>query len=1020
MRVERCSAVNPDAPVFNIHVDENNDKWVSNGEGLFKVHAADLSTPVDIGMGEQSLLSYPGGNADIRWMKGSLNKEIDNVIRDGNRVTAAFYNEIQDHLWIGTSESGVFMFRTQPNLKWIKEINRRMPKLHSSKINMIFIDAQEDRHFIGTDQGVAVGKGGRWGLEERYYRFEAITTFGSEVWLLAEDQIWVVDEKDRWRSINVDQEQIEGEIKDIAFDKDGHLWIASELLTVWDVENDKYRIFDGADYFTSNDVNTIAVDKKGAVWVGTQDKGLYVIEKESAMTVTALAENEVSCDPSVNDGSLIVKIKGGQPPYTYAWPEGLAGENPKNLAPGSYIVTVTDAAGQSSRAEGLLKDTRLKVAVEQNAAASNGKKGGAKATIEGGTPKYSYQWDNGEIGPVAKNLEAGTHFMTVTDSKGCQASGSVEIGQEVGELALTLERTGISKCANDQLNAVTANIQGGLGPYELKWSDPSLTGREVQGVKGGVYFLTVTDSRGTTAEANINIPTLKPLVAKARSQRSASIGKEDGRASVSIVGGTEPYQMQWDNGETKKSASNLSSGSHTVTVTDDGGCEISAEVVIEQEVGKLAVYIEQTGTSACAGDKRNQLTASILGGQEPYQLAWSDPSLSSEEVNGLSGGVYFLTVTDAQGKTADASINIPTLKELTLEAMVNSDASTNTSDGRATVNVKGGTEPYSYKWDNGEEERSATGLSPGVHTVSVTDAAGCTAQSTIEIKENISDLQLQLATETMPNCFGDQTGVVAANVTGGKGPYTYTWNDPSLSGIRLEGLKGGSFSLTVTDVAGNEATASVAIDEPQEIIAEVVEQRGATDESTNDGKAQIEVSGGKKPYSIVWDNGYKGEKVENLSVGQHSVTITDANSCEMVKTFETKQRILPQLSMSKLRAGQVVQMQMLQFDADSTNIKAAAEPILNEVYEFLKDNPGVVIRVEGHTNNVPPDDYCDRISTARAKSVAEYVVQQGVAGERVYYRGYGKRQPKYSNRTAEGRRKNQRVEINILSINEDG
>jgi outer membrane protein OmpA-like peptidoglycan-associated protein len=113
-------------------------------------------------------------------------------------------------------------------------------------------------------------------------------------------------------------------------------------------------------------------------------------------------------------------------------------------------------------------------------------------------------------------------------------------------------------------------------------------------------------------------------------------------------------------------------------------------------------------------------------------------------------------------------------------------------------------------------------------------------------------------------------------------------------------------------------------------------------------------------------------------------------------------------------------MQMLQFDADSTNINTAAGPVLNEVYEFLKDNPGIVIRVEGHTNNVPPDEYCDKLSTARAKSVAEYVVQQGIAGERVYYKGYGKRQPIYSNQTAEGRRKNQRVEIKILEIGDAG
>src|SRR5690606_8738287 len=114
-----------------------------------------------------------------------------------------------------------------------------------------------------------------------------------------------------------------------------------EYLTVFDVENNRYKVFDGADYFTSNDVNCLAVDPEGAVWVGTLDKGLFVIEKESAMTVTCLLDKELSCDPQLNDAALIVKIKGGQPPYTYQWDQGLSGENPKNLGEGTYTVTVS-------------------------------------------------------------------------------------------------------------------------------------------------------------------------------------------------------------------------------------------------------------------------------------------------------------------------------------------------------------------------------------------------------------------------------------------------------------------------------------------------------------------------------------------------------------------------------------------------------------------------------------------------------------------------------------------------------
>ena len=144
----------------------------------------------------------------------------------------------------------------------------------------------------------------------------------------------------------------------------------------------------------------------------------------------------------------------------------------------------------------------------------------------------------------------------------------------------------------------------------------------------------------------------------------------------------------------------------------------------------------------------------------------------------------------------------------------------------------------------------------------------------------------------------------------------------ALQGEKASGLSGGTYSLTVTDAAGNVASASIDIVEPEPLTAEIIEQRGVTDQASKDGRAQIKVTGGSGSYQYLWDNQFTGDKAENLSMGEHQVTVTDGNDCQTVVTFETKQKILPQLSLNKLRSGQVVQMQMLQFDADSTNLNA--------------------------------------------------------------------------------------------------
>jgi outer membrane protein OmpA-like peptidoglycan-associated protein len=111
-------------------------------------------------------------------------------------------------------------------------------------------------------------------------------------------------------------------------------------------------------------------------------------------------------------------------------------------------------------------------------------------------------------------------------------------------------------------------------------------------------------------------------------------------------------------------------------------------------------------------------------------------------------------------------------------------------------------------------------------------------------------------------------------------------------------------------------------------------------------------------------------------------------------------------------------MEKIQFDADSIVIRSDAIPSIDELYEFLYDNPTIIIEVSGHTNGLPADDYCDRISTARAKSVADYLVSKGIEPRRVISIGYGKRKPVASNQTPEGRKRNQRVEIRLIKIEE--
>ena len=120
------------------------------------------------------------------------------------------------------------------------------------------------------------------------------------------------------------------------------------------------------------------------------------------------------------------------------------------------------------------------------------------------------------------------------------------------------------------------------------------------------------------------------------------------------------------------------------------------------------------------------------------------------------------------------------------------------------------------------------------------------------------------------------------------------------------------------------------------------------------------------------------------------------------------------LNKKELEAGKVILIDQLYFAADASTIQQNSLPILDEIAKVLANRKDIVIEIGGHTNNVPPDEYCDRLSTNRAKAVYDYLVIKGVSPTILRYKGYGKRNPIESNKTKIGRKKNQRVEFKVL------
>jgi outer membrane protein OmpA-like peptidoglycan-associated protein len=901
MKATRSQVIPWGKPVANIFVDAENNKWVAHTDGLSKVLGVHLAAQVGIETDEQSAAEFKGGNAHITWKKSTLLNLTGDIFDGDNRISCAHYDENAKELWLGTTESGLFHFDMSAGLALIKNYTSGNSKLRSDQINDLYIDAK-GRVWAATYDGVVIREAGKWKLIEKDLSIEAIAGNGADIWLMGDGLVGKVNSKDAWNILALPQNQLEGEMKDIAVDAEGQLWIASGVITRYNPETKDYDIFGPAEEYTSQFATCLTIDQEGIVWIGTRDKGVYFLREGTPFAIACRIRKPLDCNGDGKDAELEVEAEGGTAPFTYEWTGGLQGASPTGVGAGGYKVTVTDSKGEQAIASVTLLDLRVQATATQLKAADNDQANGqAEVSVKGGQPPLTYAWSNGATTPKVEQLAPGKYTVTVVDKAKCQGVAEVTITEALAALAVEVNTKDLS-CggASDALIEVVAS--GGQPPYTYSWTIPGVTGNKKDGLGPGSYGITVTDAQGSQQAILKTISDIAAIAVNVIIESPASTGAKDGIATAEVKNGAAPYTYNWDTGEAGATAKQLGPGVHTLTVTDSKGCKSTASVTIEENILPLQLSLKETQSLDCNGDATAALEAIVRGGKAPYTYIWQGTGQTAHKAQSLAAGTYTISVTDASGLTATAEATIVAPGLLTAEALGEAPASTGNSDGQASVSAKGGTSPYTYQWDNGEKEALAKTLSPGAHTVTVTDAKGCTTTAKIDITEDILPLQLSLEVVQAPNCSGDANGSLEVSVKGGKPPYQYQWQGTDATTATAQGLPAGTFAVTVTDASGLTATANGAIVAPDLLTAEALGEAPAST-GNSDGQASVNAKGGTSPYTYQWDNGEKEALAKTLSPGTHTVTVTDAKGCTTTAKIDITEDILPlQLSLEVVQA----------------------------------------------------------------------------------------------------------------------
>jgi hypothetical protein len=542
----------------------------------------------------------------------------------------------------------------------------------------------------------------------------------------------------------------------------------------------------------------------------TNTASSIVVQNNPVAATTATTA--VTCNGATN-GAAAVSANGGNGTYTYLWGNGATTSSVNGLSAGQYAVVVTDGEGCTTAATiDIAQPNVLAANATASAQSANGVNDGtASASPTGGTAGYTYLWNNNETTASISGLTPGNYTVAVTDANGCTAIQIVTVNAFNCALASSINATNVS-CAGSNNGSASVVLQGANAPVSYNWSNGATT-ETVSNLAAGNYTVAIMDASNCPAQLSVTIAEPAPLSPNTTSTPESASGANDGTATASPVGGTGNYTYVWSNGATTATITNLAPGTYTVTVGDENGCQAVRSVTVNSFDCTLSPVFTVSNVN-CFGQNNGTATVGINGGTAPFAYAWSNGNNTATAVN-LAAGTYEVQITDDNGCQTTGTVTV-TQPANALAANITSVTNTicpNETTGAVSVEVAGGTQGYTYNWSNGATTANLANVPAGSYTLVVTDANGCTNQTTATVSSN-DNVPPTISTNAVTLAIG-QTGTavlnsaaLAASVSDNCGSVTISIPNKTYTCADLGEYQ---VSITAVDQSNNSTTAIITV-----------------------------------------------------------------------------------------------------------------------------------------------------------------------------------------------------------------
>jgi hypothetical protein len=422
-------------------------------------------------------------------------------------------------------------------------------------------------------------------------------------------------------------------------------------------------------------------------------------------------------------------------------------------------------------------------------------------------------------------------------------------------------------------------------------------------LSAGTYYLGVTDLGGCTAfTQTFIVQESEPLDFGLYVVPNSSCGGTPiGKIFVTGQTGLSPYTYLWSNGLTGSTITGLTAGSYSVDVTDAYGCTLSKSATITN-VSPVGLGLFTSTPPTCL-QSNGVINMTITGGTEPfyYSASTGDVLVSYSRtfsISGLSAGQYNFLVTDAGLCQMTAGTTLETPGGITSVTVQGQNSSCSSSNGSITVNLVGGTSPYTYTLiyptgnqlnvSNSQTTQIFGNLSGGTYSVGVSDNSGCSYLQEVTL---VAQNKFTISTQVVgTSCNQNNGSVTILTTTGGTLPLDYSVDgiqnviDTNLTAVTFNNLSSGTHVVTVTDADGCVQTTNILVPSSQSLNYSLYSTSCGSGSS---GKITAFISSGEPPFSFNWSDNVPSDpqqiQISGLTAGTYSLTVVDANGCSLTR-----------------------------------------------------------------------------------------------------------------------------------------